>query len=58
MHLPVEERNGLITVNLKNTMGAIPIITQAQPYLESFEVLHGSMEDVFLKITKGELKNV
>ena len=58
MNLTFEEKNDIVTIRIKNTMDSIPIITKAQPYLESFEVIHGSMDDVFLKITKGELRNV
>jgi len=58
MKLPFEEKNDIVTIRIKNTMDSIPIIKKAQPYLESFEVIHGSLDDVFLKITKGELRNV
>lgn len=58
MGFSFEEKNGLIIVNLIQTADAIPIIVQTEPFLESFEVVHGSMDDVFLNITGGELVNV
>lgn len=53
-HLPYTEEKGVWEADLPTTMAAIPILQSAQMYLESFEVLHGTMEDVFLKITGGE----
>lgn len=53
-NLPYTEEKGVLVSNLSATVAAIPFLQQAQPYLESFEVLHGTMEDVFLKITGGE----
>ena len=55
-NLPFEEKKGVFTANLTATVAAIPVLQQAQPYLESFEVIHGTMEDVFLSITGGEDK--
>lgn len=48
------EKNGLIIADLTETTASIPILERAKPFLESFEVIHGSMEDVFLNITGGE----
>lgn len=56
--LSFKEKNGLIIAKLPHTADAIPILDKAAPFLESFEVLHGSMNDVFLNITGGELANV
>ena len=47
------EKNGILIAKLADTAAAIPVLGQMRPYLESFEVLHGSMEDVFLAITGG-----
>ncbi len=51
--LPYKEKNGIIIAELENTLEALPFLESARPYLESFEVIHGSMEDVFLNITGG-----
>ena len=56
-HIDYFENNDLFTINLKDTMESIPIIQNLKSYIESFEVLHGSMEDAFINIIgKGELK--
>ena len=47
-------KNGLITADIADTVAAIPLLEKAKPYIDSFEVIHGSMEDVFLKITGGK----
>lgn len=48
------EKNGIFTLPLRHTLEAVPVLREAEPLLESFEVVHGSMEDVFLKITEKE----
>lgn len=52
--LNYKEKNGLIIADITETMASISILERAKPFLESFEVIHGSMEDVFLNITGGE----
>lgn len=47
-------KNGIYVVPLTDTLLAIPLIQAMQEDLESFEVVHGSMEDVFLNIIGGE----
>ena len=49
--------NGIIIAKLSKTLDAIPIIKTLENDIESFEVIHGSMDDVFLQITVGELNN-
>lgn len=53
--LAYTEKNGVLTAKLRDTMDAIPFLHALAPHIESFEVHHGSMEDVFLNITGGEL---
>ncbi len=48
--------SNLITIPLGSTKDAIPILRVADPLLESFEVLHGTMEDVFLAVTGKEIR--
>ncbi len=52
--IPYTIHNGVFNIPLQDTLLAIPMITQWQEDLESFEVIHGSMEDVFLNIMGGE----
>ena len=47
----IRSANGVITADISDTMDAVPFIAEAQPFMKSFEVIHGSMDDVFLNIT-------
>lgn len=49
--------NGLYIINIPSSNASIPLITTIQEQIESFEVVHGSMEDVFLNLIgrEGEL---
>jgi len=47
----IRSANGVITADISDTMDAVPFIAEAQPFMNSFEVIHGSMDDVFLNIT-------
>ncbi|WP_343209916.1 ABC transporter ATP-binding protein [Anaerolentibacter hominis] len=46
-----KEDESIITIPLEKTKDALPLLNTAEPYLESFEVVHGTMDDVFLNIT-------
>lgn len=48
-----EER---ILIPLSSTMAAVPLITRLEACLEGFEVLQGTMDDVFLNVTREEGK--
>ncbi|MDE7323592.1 MAG: amino acid racemase [Lachnospiraceae bacterium] len=51
------EKNGqAYFVKLKNTKEAIPILNKVNDVLETFEVLHGTMDDVFLNVTGKEIR--
>ncbi|WP_069999107.1 ABC transporter ATP-binding protein [Cellulosilyticum sp. I15G10I2] len=52
--MPYIEKNGLIQSNILSTVSTIPFLAKAAQFIDSFEVIHGSMEDVFLNITGGE----
>lgn len=45
---------GQFTFELTRTVDAIPLLKQFEHYVESFEVLQGSMDDVFINITGKE----
>lgn len=47
---------GEITVKLKNTMEAMPILKRCEPFIGGFEVTQGTMDEVFLGITGKELR--
>lgn len=46
-----EER---IFVQIGNTMSALPLINEMQDMLQGFEVIQGTMDDVFLNVTKED----
>ena len=43
-------------IYLQDSMLAIPILREAEALLEGFELVQGSMDDVFLNITGRELE--
>ena len=45
-----------IDVRLDNTVDALPILQTVKDWMESFEVFHGTMDDVFLNITGKEIR--
>ncbi|MPN35562.1 Daunorubicin/doxorubicin resistance ATP-binding protein DrrA [bioreactor metagenome] len=47
---------GAFVIKLRSTAEALPILDQCRSLISSFEVLQGSMDDVFLKITGKELR--
>lgn len=49
----VEQR---LHINLSTTMEALPILEEVSSYLQGFEVLQGTMDDVFLRATGKKLK--
>ena len=52
-HLQVsyEQNDQRYQIELNTTMDALQILPAVQPYIEGFEVLQGTMDDVFLHIT-------
>lgn len=52
--MPYSLKNGLITADIPDTVAAIPLLEKAKTHIDSFEVIHGSMDDVFLSITGGK----
>lgn len=43
-----------IFVQIGNTMSALPLINEMQGMLQGFEVIQGTMDDVFLNVTKED----
>lgn len=52
------EEQGIVKLEIPNTKAVIPLLNELAPAIDSFEVLHGSMDDVFLNITGRALQNV
>lgn len=51
-------KEGWIDIYLSNTMNSLPIIDKLKPFIEGFEVIQGSMDDVFLNVTGKTHTNV
>lgn len=47
-----------IDIFLSNTLDSLPIIDKVRPFIEGFEVIQGSMDDVFLNVTGKNHTNV
>lgn len=43
-------------IYLQNSMAALPILKEMEEFLEGFELIQGSMDDVFLGITGKNLE--
>ena len=48
----------LYNIYLKDSMMAIPILKETEQLLEGFELVQGSMDDVFLNITGKNLEEI
>lgn len=55
-HIPFETIADTITIYIDSTLEAVDLSKKYLDYMESYEVLKGSMDDVFLNITGRELK--
>ena len=51
-----EKKADLLEIKLQTTMEALPLLKAAEPFLEGFTVVKGSMDDVFLEITGKEIR--
>lgn len=45
-----------VTVPLVSTLDALPVLEACRPYIESFEVIKGTMDDAFIAITGKEIR--
>lgn len=46
----------MVTINLSSTLDSLPIIESCREFLESFEVIKGTMDDAFITITGKEIR--
>lgn len=51
-----KEKDGLLLVNNREMDRTIALLGAAQPFLRDFEVVHGTMDDVFLAVTGMEVR--
>jgi multidrug/hemolysin transport system ATP-binding protein len=54
--LSYKKKTELYHIKLKSTVQAIPIIKQSEHLIESFEVVRGTMDDVFITVTGKEMR--
>lgn len=55
-NLAYKEKSNHITITIPDTKSSIPILNDLSPYISSFEVLQGTMDDAFLNITGKQLE--
>lgn len=48
--------NGILLTGLRHTKDALPIIEKTSQLIESFEVVKGTMDDVFINVTGKEMR--
>lgn len=51
MGLPVRKKEEYLMVSLSDSLAALPVLSAAGELLEGFELVQGSMDDVFLNVT-------
>lgn len=54
--LAYKVKEEVLQIGVDNSLAAIPILYKAEPMLEGFEVVQGSMDDVFLNVTGRKLE--
>jgi len=55
-NLSCEEKSNHITITIPDTKSAIPVLNELAPYISSYEVVQGTMDDAFLNITGKQLR--
>ncbi len=56
-NLKGKEKDSVFHIAIKDTRKAIAVLKEAEEWIESFEVIHGTMDDVFLNIIGKENSN-
>lgn len=51
MEMSVRKKEEYLTVSLPDSLAALPVLSAVEALLEGFEMVQGSMDDVFLNIT-------
>lgn len=54
--LDCERDSNRLIIKIKNSIDSIDLLNEIKPYIKSFEVVQGTMEDAFLNITGKSLK--
>ncbi len=56
LQLDFDVHAGEVIVKLPGTLAALPVLESCKPYISGFQVLQGSMDEAFIGITGGELR--
>lgn len=51
-----KDKHGIVLIPLAHTKEALPILSEAGSIIESFEVVRGTMDDVFINVTGREMR--
>ena len=51
MGLSIRKKEEYLVVSLADSLAALPVLAEAEELLQGFEVIQGSMDDVFLNVT-------
>ncbi len=52
-----KEKNGILSLAMDDSLSAIPLLNSIAAMIEGFEVVHGTMEDVFIRVTGKEAED-
>lgn len=58
LQLPYEKRGEAIVIPVQSTLDSIPILEVLRDELSSFEVIKGSLDDVFIQVNEGDKNDV
>ena len=50
-------KNGIFEIKLTSTKDALPLLAQCREQIDNVEILNGTMDDVFIHITGGEVQD-
>lgn len=53
MHIPYKKRAETFVITVDSTMDTLPILEKLKAEISSFEVIKGSLDDVFIEINEG-----
>jgi multidrug/hemolysin transport system ATP-binding protein len=56
--LTYKQREEILQIGVPNSLSALPILNEISDMLEGFEVLQGSMDDVFLNVTGRNISDI
>jgi multidrug/hemolysin transport system ATP-binding protein len=54
--LAYKEKSNHISITVPNTISSIPVLQELKSCMDSFEVVQGTMDDVFINITGKQLQ--